>query len=94
MSVKSVNEVEIWEDILTSDSSEISVAEANLVLRWHLPEQSKARMEVLAELNGQGELSESEREELEAYVNVGQVIGILQAKARLALKQSRQNGQS
>lgn len=94
MSVKSVSEVEIWEDILTSGSSDISVAEANVVLRWQLPEQSKARMEVLAELNGQGELSESEREELEACVNVGQVIGILQAKARLALKQSRQNGQS
>ncbi len=93
MSVKSVNEVDIWEDILTSESSEISVAEANLVLRWRFPEQSTVRMERLAQLNGQGELSESERQELEAYVNVGQVIGILQAKARLAIKQSRQTGQ-
>lgn len=93
MSVKSVSEVDIWEGILTSESSAISVAEANLVLRWRLPEQSAARMEKLAQLNGQGELSEAEREELEAYVNVGQVIGILQAKARLALKQTRPTGQ-
>ena len=49
-------------------------------------------MEELANRNGQGELSDSERKELEAYVNVGQVIGILQAKARLSLKHSNGNG--
>ena len=49
-------------------------------------------MEELAVRNGKGELSESEREELEAYVNVGQVVAILQAKARLSLKHPGNNG--
>ncbi len=46
----------------------------------------------LANRNSRGELTDSEREELEAYVNVGQVIGILQAKAHLSLKRSGGNG--
>ncbi len=48
-------------------------------------------MEQLAVRNGKGELSETELEELEAYVNVGQVVAILQAKARLSLKHSGSN---
>ncbi len=66
--------------------------EANAVLRWSFSEDAKGRMEQLAERNGRDELSEPEREELEAYINVGQVIAILQAKARLSLKHSCENG--
>lgn len=86
MSGKTVNEVDIWSGIISSDDQEMTVPEANAVLRWSFNEDAKSRMEDLANRNGQGTLTESEREELEAYVNVGQVIAILQAKARLALK--------
>ncbi len=68
--------------------------EARLVLRWSFNDEAKQRMEDLATRNGQGVLSEVEREELEAFINVGQVIAILQAKARLALKHSGENGGS
>lgn len=66
--------------------------EANAVLRWSFNDDAKLRMEELANRNDRGELTDSEREELEAYINVGQVIGILQAKARLSLKRSSGNG--
>ena len=62
------------------------------MLGWSFNDDAKVRMEELANRNGRGELTDSEREELEAYVNVGQVIGILQAKARLSLKRSSGNG--
>lgn len=68
------------------------VPEANAVLRWSFNDAAKSRMEDLANRNGQDVLSDSEREELEAYINVGQVIGILQAKARHSLKHSSGNG--
>lgn len=44
-------------------------------------------MESLMELNNNDELSETEREELESYLRVGQVISVLQAKAALRLRE-------
>ena len=92
MSTKTVNEVEIWTGVINPDRHDMSPPEANVVLRWAFNDDAKSKMEELAERNGRGELSESEREELEAYVNVGQVIAILQAKARLSLKHTAGNG--
>ena len=92
MSTKSINEVDIWTGIINPDRHDMPAPEANAVLRWAFDDDAKSRMEELANRNGQGELSDSERKELEAYVNVGQVIGILQAKARLSLKHSNGNG--
>ncbi len=70
----------------------MSDSEANAVLGWSFNDEAKTRMDELMSRNGRGELADSEREELEAYINVGQVIGILQAKARLSLKRSSGNG--
>jgi hypothetical protein len=92
MSSKTINEVEIWNGIINPDSHDMSAPEANAVLRWCFNEEAKSTMETLAVRNGRGELSEAEREQLEAYVNVGQVVAILQAKARLSLKHPGSNG--
>ncbi len=92
MSTKTVNEVEIWAGVISPERCDMSPPEANAVLRWKFDDEAKLKMEELAERNGRGELSEAEREELEAYVNVGQVVAILQAKARLSLKHSDENG--
>jgi hypothetical protein len=91
MSTKSINEVDIWTGVISPDRNDMPVPEANAVLRWSFNDDAKSRMEELANRNGQNELSDSEREELEAYINVGQVIGILQAKARFSLKHSSGN---
>jgi hypothetical protein len=92
MSTKTVNEVEIWTEVINPDGHDMSVPEANAVLRWSFDDDAKLKMEALAARNNRGELSEAEREELAAYINVGQVIAILQAKARLSLKHSGGNG--
>ena len=92
MSTKAVNEVEIWSGVINPERRDMSPPEANAVLRWKFDNEAKLKMEELAERNGRGELSETEREELEAYVNVGQVVAILQAKARLSLKHNDENG--
>ena len=46
------------------------------------------RIEELAAKANEGELSESERRDYETYVHVGNVIAILQAKARLHLQRT------
>jgi hypothetical protein len=90
--MKSINEVDIWTGVISPEKHDMPAPEANAVLRWSFNDDAKSRMDELADRNGQDELSDSEREELEAYINVGQVIGILQAKARLSLKHSSGNG--
>jgi hypothetical protein len=89
---KTISEIEIWRGVISPDDREMSAAEANAVLGWEFDDRAKRRMDELAMRNGQGKLTESEREELEAWVHVGQVIAILQAKARLSLQRSNGNG--
>ena len=91
MSIKTNNEVEIWAGVINPNQSDMPEPAATTVLSWTFSDEAKQRMEELATLNGQGSLSDSQREELEAYVNVGQVIAILQAKARLSLKRAGGN---
>lgn len=78
-----ISEVDVWTSVICPD---MSPQEANVVLRWSFNDDAKQRMEDLATRNGRGVLTEAEREELEAYIKVGQVVAILQAKARLTLK--------
>ena len=92
MSTKSISEIDIWTGVISPDRKDMSDSEANAILGWSFNDEAKTRMDELMSRNGRGELTDSEREELEAYNNVGQVIGILQAKARLSLKRSSGNG--
>lgn len=89
---KTIREIDIWTGVISPEKRDMSAPEANAVLRWKFGDQANRRMEELATRNGQGKLTEPEKEELEAYVHVGQVIGILQAKSRLSLKRSSGNG--
>ena len=49
---------------------------------------AQARVAELAEKCNEGQLTPDERREYETYVHVGNVIAILQAKARLRLRQT------
>jgi hypothetical protein len=48
---------------------------------------AQARIEELAEKSSEGQLTPEEKHEYETYVHVGNVVAILQAKARLHLKE-------
>jgi hypothetical protein len=48
----------------------------------------QARIDDLADRNTEGELSSEEKAELESYIRVGNVIAILQAKARKRINES------
>jgi hypothetical protein len=89
---KTTNEIDIWTGVIGPENQDMSAPEANAVLRWQFNDRAKQRMEELAVRNGQGTLTVAERAELEAFVHVGQVIAILQAKARLSLQRCSGNG--
>ena len=60
---------------------------ARHVLRLGFSEQDKARMHELAVKNQEGRISE-ELQELDNYIKVGDLLAIMQSKARVRLKKS------
>lgn len=59
---------------------------ARKLVRFRFDSKAQARIDKLARRCNEGELSDSERREYEAYVNAIEFISILQAKARALLK--------
>lgn len=60
---------------------------ARHVLKLAFSEADMARMHLLAERNQNGKLTPAERAELDNFVKVGDLLAILQSKARKLLKQ-------
>jgi hypothetical protein len=61
---------------------------AESILALDFPHDAAARIEILNEKANQGTLTEAEEAELEAYVNVSDLLAYWQSKARQALQQS------
>ena len=59
-----------------------SVEIAKRILELKADRETEARLEILRAKANEGELSDSERKEYEAYVEAVNLVGILQAKAR------------
>jgi hypothetical protein len=60
---------------------------ARHVLKLRFPEPDKARMHELATKNQQERISPAEREELDNFILVGDLLALLQSKARKSLRQ-------
>ena len=61
-------------------------AVAQEVLQWGFSEDDHLRMNELAARNREGRVSPAEEQELSNYIRVGQILGILQSKARRSLQ--------
>ena len=59
---------------------------AERLAKIRAPESVQARMEELARKSAEGALSNTEREEYDAFVSAGNFIAILQSKARTLLR--------
>ncbi len=94
MADTTITEVDIWSGVIAPGDGNMPPDHAQAVLQWKFSDDASLRMNELADRNNRGELNDAERQELENYVHVGQVIAILQAKARLSLKRSDANGDS
>jgi hypothetical protein len=73
------------ERILEPVSSSLNDDAARKLIKIRADARSRARVARLARKCNSGKLSADEREEYEAYVMAGELIAILQAKARLHL---------
>jgi hypothetical protein len=78
-------EAHILEQVVMSDQRGMSPESARAILDLRFDPSALGRMNELAEKNRQGTLTESERQEMDKYVRVGNFLNLMQAKARLFL---------
>ncbi len=81
--------METYDDvILTNLTGTLNPQAAEAILSLGFSDQQQQRMRELAEKARSGELTEQEREEASSFERVGSLIGILQSRARISLKQT------
>jgi hypothetical protein len=76
----------IFSEVLEDGTGSFDPDAARAVLRLKFSEGQKQRMIELADRHNRGELDAAELGELEAFRRVGNLLALLQGKARLALR--------
>jgi len=69
----------------------LSSAAAEFLLTIEFPEADRQRMLDLAQRSEEGTLTIEEREEFDGYLHVGNLLAVMQSKARLVLKTKPEN---
>jgi len=80
------NEMAILRRVVDRKYSELSEAAARAIVRLDFDKTDRRRMNDLAARNRAGTISAIEVKELDSFIQVGQILGILKSKARQALK--------
>ncbi len=81
-------DTQILEHVVMADREGMSPESARALLELRFDAHALERMNQLAEKNRLGTIQEAERQELDGYLRVGNLLNVLQAKARLALPPS------
>jgi hypothetical protein len=80
------SETAILARVLEPESGTLTPETARYFLSAKFPPEDVARMNLLAEKSRRGEISEKVRHDLENYCHIGDLLGILQSKARMILR--------
>lgn len=80
--------VALLERLLEPVSRSLNVEAAKKLIKLKADHRTQARVDELARKCNEGDLTPSERSEYERYVTTGNLVAILQAKARLILQKS------
>jgi len=82
----SVNQAAIFARLCETNDGQLSPQLARHILKFGFSAADQARMHELATKNQEGTISQTELEELDSYVTVADLLGILKSKARQCLK--------
>lgn len=85
------SEMAILRRVVDPEQPFLSEEAARAILRLDFHADDRARMNQLAEKNRAGKLTTTEEQELNGYIRVGQMLGILQSKARRSLVRGRKS---
>ena len=85
------SEMAIFRRIVDPEQPFLSAEAAQVLLRLDFNPDDRIRMNQLAAKNRVGKLTSTEEQELNNYIRVGQMLGILQSKARRSLRIARKS---
>jgi hypothetical protein len=74
--------------VIRPEESDLPPEAAKAFLSFAFSQRDRARMSELSAKNQDGTLTEADRIELDSYLQVGMILDLLQAKARLTLSQA------
>jgi hypothetical protein len=76
---------------MKTQKTQLSREAAEYLLSFEVPESDRRRMDQLAEHSEAGTLTEEERAEFEAYLQGGNLLAVMQSRARIALGRKPRN---
>lgn len=76
----------IWAQLMQTPGDDLSPAAAEYLLSIRFADSDVDRMRRLAERSETGELTDEERAEFDSYLHVGNLLAVIQSKARVALR--------
>ena len=86
--INSNREPAIWARLMQTPGDELSPDAAAYLLSIRFAESDFDRMRQLAERSEMGELNEEERAEFDSYLRIGNLLAVIQSKARVALRRA------
>jgi hypothetical protein len=78
-------EAAIWARLIESQPEELTPEAAKYLLGLGFTENDQARLQELADRSQDGTLSEDEGREFDSYLHIGNLLAVMQSKARLVL---------
>lgn len=88
VSVAKKTQARIWARIIDPEHGDLTPSAARFMLNLDLRPSDRRRVTVLNSKANEGSLTDAERTELEEYIRVGDLLAILQSKARRSLKKN------
>ncbi len=83
-------EAAILARLIQIEEQELSHGAAEYLLSIRFNDRDTARMNELSELARDGKLTQEDQAELDSYIHVGNLLAVMQSKARRALQRSAQ----
>jgi hypothetical protein len=80
-------EAAIWARLIQSQPEELTPEAARYLLGLGFSESDRARMQELADRSQAGTLTEEEAAEFDSYLHIGNLLAVMQSRARLTLAQ-------
>jgi hypothetical protein len=78
-------EAAIWARLIESQPAELTPEAAKYLQGLRFTENDQARLQELADRSQDGTLSEDEGREFDSYLHIGNLLAVMQSKARLVL---------
>ena len=76
----------LWKRVMTPGLNDLNPAAARVFLKMRFNQRDRRRIHALSMLAQRGRLTEAQAAELDMYLHLGSILGILHSKSRMALQ--------